>query len=118
VKSQRSRGLEITLKEPPDEKQLTLAAARWSDHRNLKSRSRIMPWKVKKDCGVKKSPRYEQPNTYITNIKYCVMEIFCGTIQFMIWYEVGRSDLCRAHFTHFSGTFWLLVFRFLWIWQA
>jgi hypothetical protein len=43
-----------------------------------------MPWKVKKDCGVKKSPRYEQPNTYITNIKYCVMEIFCGTIQFMI----------------------------------
>jgi hypothetical protein len=28
VKSQRSRGLEITLKEPPDEKQLTLAAAR------------------------------------------------------------------------------------------
>jgi hypothetical protein len=54
-------------------------------HRNLKSRSRIKPWKVKK-IGRKSAQGMNTPKLcrYVY-IKYCAMENCGGKIQFMIW---------------------------------
>jgi hypothetical protein len=60
------------------------------NHRNLKTRSKIKPWKVKKKRMGEKCPRYEHPKT-IHFVEYCAIEKIVGEIKFMN--EVGRTYL-------------------------
>jgi hypothetical protein len=71
--------------------------------RNLKSRSRIKPWKVKKDLE-KKCPRYELPQTIPT---YVCIE---NSIYDMKW---GANNLDTFSPNVFFS-FRLQDFRFLW----
>jgi hypothetical protein len=76
-------------------------------HRNLKSRSRIEPWKSKK-MDVKTAQCMSSPKQYFCRI-LGQGKIGCEKIN--LWCEVGRSYL--GHFSPLCFAFRLQVFRFL-----